>query len=153
MPKRTFKNQTKTQQKTMNWQNRYFLKKRTIRPYKTFEKMSFVLKQIFFVIFLKCFSTLNAACHFLKRKFELSDRRKTLQKMTKNICFKTNHIFSTDKSHIAQNLFKFCDQIVGKSFHFLMHFWWNAKTHFFLKFYVVVAVILDKSFDFVVDFL
>ena len=56
---------------------------------------------------------------------------KTLQKI---LASKNHHFierFCRVKSHDAKNMFIFCDKIIGKSFHFLMHFWWNAKTHCF----------------------
>ena len=102
---------------------------------KPLKKMSFAHKPTFLMIFLKCFSTLNAPCHCSKKKFMPSDRGKTLQKKWQKCFDGKNHYcnegFCRVKAHIAQNMFENCEKNIGKSFHFLMHFSWNAKTHVF----------------------
>ena len=106
---------------------------------------------------LKYFSTLNVACHFVKLKFELSDRRKTLQKNNKKYLLQQNYNFSKDfirwNRTLPETYSNFITKSMANPFIFSNIFNDGQKQIVFPKLYAVVRCILKKSFDFVVGFL
>ena len=147
----------KTNRKSSTSKICIFWKIERFDPMKPLKKLYFVQKPTFLMIFLKCFSTLNAPCHFSKKKFMPSDRGKTLRKNDKNVLMEKNIILMNDFVGLNRTLPKTCLKIVTKTLENRFIFWCifrEMQKHIvFLKLYVVVGVILKKSFDFVVDFL
>ena len=147
----------KTNRKSSTSKICIFWKIERFDPMKPLKKLYFVQKPTFLMIFLKCFSTVNAQCHCSQKKFMLSDRGKTLEKNDKNVLIEKIIILMKAFVGLNRTLPKTCLKIVTKTLENRFIFWCifhkMQKHMFFLKLYVVVGVILEKSTDFMIDFL